>query len=54
MGLRRKYLPWLACAVVASTALPALASGQSDPPVSASIVVTDTAFVDRYFFDFNE
>ena len=46
MGLRRRYLPWLACAGVAVTALPALAWGQGDPPVSASIVVTDTAFRD--------
>lgn len=46
MGLRRRYLPWLACAAVAATALPALAWGQGDTEVSASIVVTDTAFRD--------
>ena len=46
MGLRRRYLPWLACAAVAATALPALAWGQADPPSSASIVVTDYAFHD--------
>jgi plastocyanin len=46
VGLRRRYLPWLACAAVAATALPALAWGQDDPPPSASILVTDTTFVD--------
>ena len=46
MGLRRRYLPWLACAAVAATALPALAWGQGEAQVSASIVVTDSAFRD--------
>jgi plastocyanin len=46
VGLRRRYLPWLACAAMAATAVPALAWGQGDPPVSASIVVTDTGFRD--------
>ena len=45
MGFSRRYLPWMACAAVAATALPALAWGQ-DPPSSASIIVTDYAFRD--------
>ena len=45
MGFSRKYLPWMACAAIAATVLPALAWGQ-DPPSSASIVVTDYAFRD--------
>ena len=34
MGFSRKYLPWMACAAIAATVLPALAWGQ-DPPSSA-------------------
>ncbi len=38
----RTYLPWVACAMAAVIAVPALAFGQSSTP---AVVVTDTAFV---------
>ena len=45
MERRRRYLPWLVCAVVAMVAVPGLATGQqADVPNTASVVVTDYAF----------
>ena len=47
MERRRRYLPWLVCAVVAMVAVPALALGQeAGAPMTASVVVTDYAFQD--------
>src|SRR3954454_25387731 len=43
---RRKYLPWLACAVLATIAVPAIAHGAGDDPATAAIVVTDGGFRD--------
>ena len=42
MGLRKRYLPWLACAAVAAVGVPALASGESAR--SGTIIVVDFAF----------
>src|SRR3954453_8448103 len=41
---RRKYLPWVACAVLATIAVPAIAHGAGDDPATAAIVVTDGGF----------
>src|SRR5262249_35713130 len=52
LGLRKTYLPWLACAVIAAVGIPALAWGNADAPVShadaanGSFLVYDNGFYD--------
>jgi PKD repeat protein len=49
LGLRKRYLPWLACAAVALSAAPAQAAGkaqQAAPPTTATVRVYDFGFYD--------
>jgi PKD repeat protein len=50
LGLRKRHLPWLACAILALIAIPALASAKgkraAPPPSNATIVPYDFGFRD--------
>ena len=45
--MRKRYLPWLACAVIAAIGVPALAWGEDDPREVDAIVTTG----DNFFAD---
>jgi plastocyanin len=44
VGLSRRFLPWLACAAVATAGVPAFADGGSDSQAPGSINAVDFAF----------
>src|SRR4051794_22576073 len=49
MGLSRKYLPWLACAAIATVSVPAFASGSpsaAEPLANGSVITYDFGFMD--------
>src|SRR5687768_14007844 len=46
--MRTKSVPWLACAAIALACVPALAWGQSDPPLTAAITTEDVDNLGRF------